>query len=82
MEFWCLTKRFEDYDCCCNDFYAIHYKSEEEGLDDFNNFIIGYVEAYELDETDFEYEEKDDYRSFSLETGFCSANIVLEKIVL
>ena len=82
MEFWCLTKRFEDYDCYSNDFYAIHYKTEEEGIEDFNNFIIGYVESYELDDSDFEYEENDNYRSFTLETEFCSASIVLERIVL
>lgn len=82
MEFWCLTKRFEDYDDYSNDFYAIHYKTEEEAIEDFNNFIIGYVESYELDESDFEYEEEENYRSFTLDTDFCSVNLLLERIVL
>lgn len=82
MEFWCLSKSFIDHDCYETDFYVMHYKTEEEAIDDFNDYVIGYVESYELDDNDFEYEENEEYRSFSLETDFCKAELFLERITL
>jgi hypothetical protein len=82
MEFWCLTKVFNDYEDCYLDCYNMHFKDEQEALDNFNDYIESYKDLYELEEDEYEYFEEEDIKEFNLEFEFCFVKITLEKIRL
>ena len=82
MEFWCLTKVFNDYENYSLDCYNIHFKDEQEALDNFNDYIESYKDLYELEEDEYDYFDEDDVKEFSLEFEFCYVQVTLEKIKL
>ena len=85
MEFWCLTKVFNDYEDNYLDCYNLHFKHEQEALENFNDYVESYKEQYGIEEDEeyaYEYFEEEDVKEFNLETGFCYVKITLEKIKL
>lgn len=83
MEFWCLSKLHQEWDDYYVDQTILHFKTKEEAVEKFNDYVNAYIENLELDTNDYEIVLEEDGLEFKLYIeDMCDVNISLDKIRL
>ncbi len=82
MVFWCLTRYYIEWDCFDHHAYSLHFRTKEEGLEMFNDYMNTEIDTYELKPDEYRYVEQGDHFEFEIALDFKFSYMVLEKVDL
>ena len=83
MEFWCLSKLHQEWDNYYVDQTILHFKTIEEAMKKFNDYVDSYIENLELEEDDYEIDNDEEHAEFKLYIeDMCDVVINVDKIKL
>ena len=82
MEFWCFVKNFHQYDIYEKDTTILHFKTEDEAVNCFNEYTRMYIEDLHLDENETFVDINENSYYFTYSDDDLEVELTLDKIVL